>query len=78
MRCSIRAVPSAHYDRLDRSKNGPSLLSVFKRPTLNSGAAATDERVTATVMYGHGLMPPMGAQVDEQAMADLLAYLHTL
>lgn len=67
-----------HYDRLDRPKNGPSLLSVFKKPTLNSGAAATDERVSATVLHGHGLMPAMGAQVDDQQLQDLLAYLHTL
>ena len=67
-----------HYDRVDKPKNGPSLASVFKRPALHSGAAATDERVTATVMHGHGMMPALGAQVDDQAMADLLAYLHTL
>lgn len=67
-----------HYDRVDQSKNGPSLLSVFKKPALHSGAAATDERVTATVLHGHGLMPAMGAQVDDGQMQDLLAYLHTL
>ena len=67
-----------HYDRVDRPKAGPSLVSVFKRPSLNSGAAATDERVTSTVVNGHGLMPAMGGQVDGLDMANLLAYLHTL
>ena len=67
-----------HYDRVDQPKNGPALVSIFKKPSLHSGAAATDERVTATVLHGHGLMPAMGAQVDEQQLADLLAYLHTL
>ena len=67
-----------HYDRVDQPKNGPALVSLFKKPSLHSGAAATDERVTATVLHGHGLMPAMGNQVDEQQMADLLAYLHTL
>ena len=67
-----------HYDRVDQPKNGPGLASIFKKPSLHSGAAATDGRVTATVMQGHGLMPAMGSQVDEQQMADLLAYLHTL
>ncbi len=67
-----------HSDRDDRAKNGPALVSVFKKPSLHSGAAATDERVTATVMRGHGAMPAMGDRVDEQQMQDLLAYLHTL
>ena len=67
-----------HYERVDEPKNGPSLMSVFKKPSLHSGAAATDERVTATIVNGHGLMPAMGAQVDEQQIQDLLAYLHTV
>ncbi len=67
-----------HYDRVDKPRNGPTLLGVFKKASLHSGAAATDERVTATVMRGHGAMPAMGAQVDEAEMQDLLAYLHTL
>ncbi len=67
-----------HYDRVDEAKNGPALVSVFQKPSLHSGAAATDERVTATVLRGHGMMPAMGDRVDEQQMAELLAYLHTL
>ena len=67
-----------HYERVDEPKNGPSLISVFRKPALHSGAAATDERVTATIVQGHGLMPAMGAQVDEQQIQDLLAYLHTV
>lgn len=67
-----------HSDRADKPRNGPALLGVFKKPSLHSGAAATDERVTATVMHGHGAMPAMGNQVDDQDMQDLLAYLHTL
>lgn len=72
-RCAV-----CHYDRVDQPRNGPSLLGMFKKPSLHSGAAATDERVTATVLHGHGLMPAMGNQVDEQDLQDLLAYLHTL
>ncbi len=67
-----------HNDRVDQPRNGPALVSVFQKPALHSGAAATDERVTATVMRGHGVMPAMGNVVDEQDMQDLLAYLHTL
>ena len=46
--------------------------------TVPSGAAATDERVTATIMHGRGMMPPMGNTMDEQELDDLMAYLHTL
>jgi mono/diheme cytochrome c family protein len=67
-----------HYDRRDGGLHGPSLLGIFKRPSLPSGAPANDERVTATIMHGHGLMPAMGDSMDPQDMDDLLAYLHTL
>ena len=67
-----------HYERVDQPKQGPSLASIFHKPSLHSGAAATDERVTSTIINGHGLMPPMGNQVDEQQIQDLLAYLHTV
>ena len=72
-RCAV-----CHNDRVDSPRNGPALVGVFQKPALHSGAAATDERVTATVMRGHGVMPAMGNVVDEQDMQDLLAYLHTL
>jgi mono/diheme cytochrome c family protein len=51
---------------------------VFKRPSLPSGAPANDERVAATILHGHGLMPAMGNTMDQQDLDDLLAYLHTL
>ncbi len=67
-----------HYERDDQPKQGPSLASIFHKPALHSGAAATDERVTSTIINGHGLMPPMGNQVDEGQIQDILAYLHTV
>ena len=67
-----------HYDRKSGSLNGPSLLGVFKKPALPSGAAATDERVTATIVHGRGNMPALGNQLDDGDLADILAYLHTL
>lgn len=67
-----------HSDRTDQAKSGPALVSIFQKPILHSGAAATDERVTATVMRGHGMMRPMADRVDADQMSDLLAYLHTL
>lgn len=67
-----------HYDRRNGGLHGPTMLGVFKHPSLPSGAPANDERVTATVLHGHGLMPSQADSVDDQNMADLLAYLHTL
>ena len=72
-RCAI-----CHYDRQSGPRNGPSLLGVFKKPALPSGAAATDERVTATILHGRNNMPAMATQLDDQDLADVLAYLHTL
>jgi mono/diheme cytochrome c family protein len=54
------------------------MVGVFKRSSLPSGAPANDERVTATILHGHGLMPAMGNTMDQQDIDDLLAYLHTL
>jgi mono/diheme cytochrome c family protein len=67
-----------HNDRRDRNLHGPSMVGVFKRQTLPSGAPANDERVTSTIVHGHGLMRGLGDAMDQQEMDDLLAYLHTL
>ena len=72
-RCAI-----CHYDRQEGALHGPSLLGVFKKPALPSGAAATDERVTATVLHGRNNMPALGDQLDPGELDDILAYLHTL
>ena len=66
-----------HYDRVEGSLHGPSLRGVFKKQYLQSGAPANDERVTATVLHGHALMPAQ-PDMDPQDLDDLLAYLHTL
>ena len=67
-----------HNDRKDAPLNGPALIGMYKKPYLHSGAPANDERVTATILHGHGLMPAMGNTIDQQQLDDLLAYLHTL
>jgi mono/diheme cytochrome c family protein len=70
-----------HYDRQEGALHGPSLRGVFKKPYLHSGAPANDERVTDTILHGHGLMPAqpdLGPEQDPQDLDDLLAYLHTL
>src|SRR5580698_5722832 len=72
-RCGV-----CHYDRQSGALHGPSLAGIYKNHYLPSGAAATDERVTATIMHGRGMMPPMRNPMDEQELDDLMAYLHTL
>ncbi len=76
-RCAV-----CHYDRQSGILHGPSMLGLYKKSSLPSGAAATDERVTATILHGRNNMPAQANQLggpDNQAdLDDLLAYLHTL
>jgi len=72
-RCAV-----CHFDRQSGSLHGPSLLGIFKRPALPSGAAATDERVSATILHGRNNMPALGNQLSPGDLDDLVAYLHTL
>jgi mono/diheme cytochrome c family protein len=67
-----------HNDRTTRPLAGPSLQGIFKKPYLPSGAAATDERVSATILHGRNMMPAQAEVIDTQDLNDLLAYLHTL
>ena len=67
-----------HYDRRDAKLHGPPLLGMYRKPYLPSGAPANDERVTATILHGRNMMPPMGNTISQQDLDDLLAYLHTL
>jgi mono/diheme cytochrome c family protein len=70
-----------HYDRTSGPLHGPSLLSVFKKPYLPSGAPANDQRVTATILHGRNMMPPqpnLDPAENPTDLSDLLAYLHTL
>jgi cytochrome c2 len=75
-RCAL-----CHYDRQSGPLHGPSLLGIYKKPYLPSGAPATDERVTATILHGRNLMPAqpgLDPKDNPQDLNDLLAYLHTL
>jgi len=73
---------ACHYDRQGGPLHGPSLLGVYKKAALPSGAAATDERVTATILQGRNNMPGLARQLggpeSQKDLDDLLAYLHTL
>jgi mono/diheme cytochrome c family protein len=66
-----------HYDRQTGPLHGPSLLGMYKKPYLPSGAPSNNERVSATILHGRALMPAQPT-MDPQDLDDLLAYLHTL
>lgn len=69
---------TCHSDRTNTPLAGPALVGIFKKQYLPSGAAATDERVSATILHGRNMMPAQGTLIDQQDLNDLLAYLHTL
>lgn len=65
-----------HYPTTTTGLHGPGLQALTKVQSMPSGAPPTDERITATVLRGHGTMP--GTQMSDEQLSDLLAYLHTL
>lgn len=69
---------ACHSDRTDGPLTGPAMRGIFKKQYLPSGAAATDERVSATILRGRNMMPAQANVIDQQDLDDLLAYLHTL
>ena len=71
-RCAV-----CHYEREDRPGKGPALAGMFKKPYLPSGAPANDERVSATILHGRGMMPGQ-PNLDEDSVAALVVYLHTV
>lgn len=69
---------ACHYANKEQSLHGPGLQGMFKKPYMPSGAPANDDRVSATILHGRGMMPAFGDRLDDRQMRDLLAYLHTL
>jgi mono/diheme cytochrome c family protein len=67
---------SCHYATSTTGLKGPGLQALTKQKAMPSGAPPTDERITQTIVHGHGLMQPV--DVDDADLPDLLAYLHTL
>jgi mono/diheme cytochrome c family protein len=66
-----------HYPTTTRPLNGPGLQALTKIKAMPSGAPPTDERLTAVILHGRGMMPSTPQLTDDQ-ISDLLAYLHTL
>ncbi|HWG16944.1 MAG TPA: cytochrome c [Acidobacteriaceae bacterium] len=73
-----RTCRTCHSDRVSQPLYGPALRGVFKKKYLPSGAPANDDRVTATIVNGYGVMPAQGRNLSQQDLDDVIAYLHTL
>jgi mono/diheme cytochrome c family protein len=65
-----------HYPTTTRGLNGPGLQALTRRRAMPSGAPPTDERITAAILHGRGMMP--ATPLEDSQLQDLLAYLHTL
>jgi mono/diheme cytochrome c family protein len=70
------ACARCHYPTTTAGLHGPGLQAITKIQAMPSGAPPTDERLTDTILHGHGTMP--GTQLSSDQLRDLLAYLHTL
>jgi mono/diheme cytochrome c family protein len=68
-----------HAPYSSRGRQGPSMKGILKRQYLpESGMPANDDRVSDVVRFGRDKMPAYGQVLNQQQIADLLAYLHTL
>ncbi len=64
-------------ENLELAKKPPKLTGLFQKPTLPSGAPATDDQVKKTILDGRGIMPPFRQTLDDEQVNELLKYLHT-
>lgn len=61
------------------AKVPPNLAGVFSRPSLPSGAPATDAQVRATILGGRAnIMPSFQDVLDDGQIDDIIRYLHTV
>jgi mono/diheme cytochrome c family protein len=67
-----------HSANTTRNIHGPGLQAMYKQPYLPSGAPSKDDRVITAIRQGRGMMPGFANELDDQQLADLIAYLHTL
>lgn len=65
-----------HNPTTTQPKNGPGLQALTKLKAMPSGTPPTDDRLTAVILHGRGMMP--AKYIDDAQLQDLLAYLHTL
>jgi mono/diheme cytochrome c family protein len=67
-----------HSANTTHNIHGPGLQALYKQKYLPSGAPSSDDRVISAIRQGRGMMPGYANQLDDQQLADLIAYLHTL
>ncbi len=67
-----------HEAYISGGKNGPTLMGVFKKKELPSGAPANDERAGEVILRGRAKMPAFSDKLTPEQAQDLLAYMHTL
>ncbi|HZB88628.1 MAG TPA: cytochrome c [Terracidiphilus sp.] len=65
-----------HYPTTTAGLKGPGLQAITKVKAMPSGAPPTDERLTALIQHGRGMMP--ATSLEDPQLNDLLAYLRTL
>jgi mono/diheme cytochrome c family protein len=65
-----------HYPTTTRGMKGPGLQAITKVKAMPSGAPPNDERLSAAILRGRGMMP--ATQLTDDQLQDLLAYLHSL
>ena len=62
----------------DSEKKPPNLAGIFERPSLPSGAPATDAVVRSTILEGRlGIMPSFQGSLTNEEIEDIIRYLHT-
>lgn len=71
-----QACARCHYPTNTHSLHGPGLQAITKVSAMPSGQPPTDERLTAVILHGRGMMPATSLTDDQ--LSDLLAYLKTL
>ncbi len=59
------------------TKTGPLLKDLYQRKTLVTGAAVSDDSVTAKIKEGSPVMPAFKFSLSDADIADLLAYFHS-
>ncbi|MFB3917892.1 MAG: cytochrome c [Terriglobales bacterium] len=67
-----------HEAYSSHARKGPSLQGLFKKPYMNNGMPANDERVREIVVYGRAKMPGFGRVLSSQQIDQVMEYLHTL
>lgn len=74
----VKYCARCHSANTLRNIHGPGLQGVYKLKFLPSGAPSNDERVSSVILRGRGMMPGYARDLNDQQLADLIAYLHTL